>query len=165
MLGTARTRAAALGREVDLQVSDAQALDFPDAYFDTVVCTLGLCTIPDDRRAVQEAWRVLRPGGRLLLLEHVRSPYLAVRLVQRLLDPLVCLLASDHLLRDPLPIIKQTGFEIERLERRALGMIEWLVARKPVALRSNTPSNLSESSALWNGSDRTRLSCTYRVMR
>jgi len=134
MLGLARTRAAAIGLEVDLQVGDAQALDLPDAHFDTVVCTLGLCTIPNDRRALQEAWRVPRAGGRLLLLEHVVSPHLAVRLVQRLLDPLACLLASDHLLRDPLAVVMATGFEIERLERHAIGMVEWLVARKPMAV-------------------------------
>lgn len=134
MLGLARGRATAIGRHVDLQVGDAQALHFPGARFDTVICTLGLCTIPDERCAIQEAWRVLRPGGRLLLLEHVRSPRLAVRIVQRVFDPLAYLLASDHLMRDPLPIVVETGFEIERLEWHALGIVEWLVARKPMAL-------------------------------
>src|ERR687888_1878793 len=88
MLEIARARARELGRDVDLRVGDAQALEFPDESFDTVVCTLALCTIPDDRRAVAEARRVLRPGGRLLLLEHVRSPIAAVRTLQRLLEPL-----------------------------------------------------------------------------
>ncbi|MDP9479040.1 MAG: class I SAM-dependent methyltransferase, partial [Actinomycetota bacterium] len=64
MLAIARRRARELGREVDLRVGDAQVLEFPDESFDTVVFTLALCTIPDDRRAVAEAWRVLRPGGR-----------------------------------------------------------------------------------------------------
>jgi ubiquinone/menaquinone biosynthesis C-methylase UbiE len=78
MLELARERAKGLGREPDVRLGDAQALDFSDESFDTVVCTLALCTIPDDRRAVAEARRVLRPGGRLLLLEHVRSPLLPV---------------------------------------------------------------------------------------
>jgi SAM-dependent methyltransferase len=87
MIEIARTRARELGLDVDLRVGDAQALDLPDESFDTVVCTLSLCTIPNHRAAVAEVRRVLRPGGRFLLLEHVRSPVLPVRLGQRLLDP------------------------------------------------------------------------------
>jgi len=85
MLDIARRRAVELGRPVELGLGDAQALEFEDATFDTVVCTLSLCTIPNDRAAVAEVRRVLRPGGRFVLLEHVRSPVRAVRGVQRLL--------------------------------------------------------------------------------
>ena len=66
MLGVARGRAERLGRPADLRVGDAEALDFPDERFDTVVATLALCSIPDDRRAVAEsptgpaAWRPAR---------------------------------------------------------------------------------------------------------
>jgi SAM-dependent methyltransferase len=132
MIEVARRRAAALGRAAVVRVGDAQALDLADAQADTVVCTLGLCTIPDEHRAIREAWRVLRPGGRLLLLEHVGSPDPAVRQLQRLLDPCVCLLFSDHLLRDPLPVVQDAGFTVERVERHALGIVEYLAARKPV---------------------------------
>src|SRR5213594_497933 len=95
MLAIARARTRELGRDVDLRVGDAQTLEFGDDSFDTVVCTLSLCTIPDDGAAVAEMRRVLRPGGRLLLLEHVRSPLLPVRLAQRLLDPLSRSRADD----------------------------------------------------------------------
>src|SRR5205085_2264930 len=74
MLEVTRSRAAALGVDIDLRLGDAQALPFPDDAFDVVVCTISLCTIPDDRKAVQGVRRVLRPGGLFLLLEHVRSP-------------------------------------------------------------------------------------------
>src|SRR5439155_729924 len=57
--------------------------------FDTVVVTLALCAVPDDRQAIREMARVLRPNGRLVWLEHVRSPYAPVRWVQRLLDPVL----------------------------------------------------------------------------
>ena len=87
LLALARRRAAELGREVDLRLGDAQTLELADASFDTVICTLALCTIPDPARAVAEAHRVLRPGGRYVAFEHVRSPALAVRAVQRVLDP------------------------------------------------------------------------------
>jgi ubiquinone/menaquinone biosynthesis C-methylase UbiE len=102
MLEIARNAAADLGPTVDLRVGDAQALEFPDESFDTVVCTLALCTIPDDRAAVSEAKRVLRPGGRFLLLEHVRSPNRAIRRGQQLLEPLAVRFEGDHLLREPL---------------------------------------------------------------
>lgn len=131
MLAIGRRRAEQLGRPVDLRVGDAQALEFPDASFDTVVCTLGLCTIPDPRLAVAEARRVLRPGGKLLLLEHVRSPVRAVRAIERLLEPLAVRFAADHLTREPLDYLRAEGFEIERLKRSKLGIVERVSARKP----------------------------------
>jgi ubiquinone/menaquinone biosynthesis C-methylase UbiE len=129
MLALARGRAQALGRDVELRLGDAQALAFPDGSFETVVFTLALCTIPDERRALAEAHRVLRPDGRLLLLEHVRSPVAPVRWVQRLLDPLFGLV-GDHLLRDPLDHLAATGFRVERCDRSKWGIIQEVVARK-----------------------------------
>jgi ubiquinone/menaquinone biosynthesis C-methylase UbiE len=105
MLDLARRRARELGREVDLRLGDAQALEFPDASFDTVVCTFSLCGIPDDRQAVREMDRVLRPGGLLLLADHVE----ASRWVQAL------------------------GYTSERHQRFKLGIVERLAARKPHA--------------------------------
>jgi ubiquinone/menaquinone biosynthesis C-methylase UbiE len=131
MLAIARHRAEESGRNVALHVGDAQALGFPDGQFDTVVSTLSLCTIPDERRAVAEVRRVLRPGGRFLMLEHVRSPVLPARTVQRMLDPLVVRLQADHLLREPLQPLRAEGFEIERIERSKWGIIERVSARKP----------------------------------
>jgi ubiquinone/menaquinone biosynthesis C-methylase UbiE len=130
MLEIARKRAQQLGREIDLRIGDAQALDFPDASFDTVVCALALCTIPDDRAAVSEVKRVLRPAGRFLLLEHVRSPNRAVRLGQRLLEPLMLRFEGDHLLREPLEHLRAEGFEVEQLLRSKLGIVERITARK-----------------------------------
>ena len=133
MLEIARRRAGTLGREADLRVGDAQDLPFPEDRFDAVVCTLGLCTIPSPGMAVREAARVLRPGGRLLLLEHVRSPLLPVRIVQTLLNPITVLTESDHLLREPLPYVREAGLFVEDLERSKWGIVEKLGAKKPVS--------------------------------
>lgn len=130
MLAIARRRGEAVGREADLRVGDVQELGFADESFDSVVCTLSLCTIPDPSRALLEAHRVLRPGGRLLLLEHVRSPSLPVRVVQRLLDPLAVRFAADHLVREPLDHLEDIGFEVERVERSKWGIVERTAARK-----------------------------------
>jgi SAM-dependent methyltransferase len=131
MLELARHEAAAVGRTADLHVGDAQALEFPRASFDTVTCTLALCTIPDDRAAVREIWRVLRPGGRFILMERVRSPGRRIRAGQRLLEPLFLKLEHDHLTRDPLDYLEHEGFEIERVTRLKWGIVERVAARKP----------------------------------
>jgi ubiquinone/menaquinone biosynthesis C-methylase UbiE len=130
MLKIASARAQALGREVDLCVGDAQDLAFASEQFDSVVGTLALCTIPDDRRALMEAWRVLRPGGRLILLEHVRSPQRMVRALQHLFEPLAIHYAGDHLLRDPLDHLANLGFSIEYCVRSRAGIVERLIGRK-----------------------------------
>jgi SAM-dependent methyltransferase len=127
MLGLAKARARQLGRKVDLQLGDAQALSFASESFDTVVVTLALCAMPDDRQVIREVARALRPAGRLVWLDHVRSPIAPVRWVQRLLDPGLVRLEADHLLRDLLDHIERDPFVIERLERGRLGYIERVV--------------------------------------
>jgi ubiquinone/menaquinone biosynthesis C-methylase UbiE len=134
MLDIARSCAARLRRHVDLRLGDAQALDLPDASFDTVVCTLALCSIPEPRSAVAEMRRLLRPDGRVLLLEHARSPRLVVRAIQRALEPLTVWLGGDHLVREPLELLAAEGFEIEEIERSKLGIVERVAARKPAGL-------------------------------
>ncbi len=133
MLALARHRARMLGRTADLREADAQALPFPDASFDTVVSTLSLCAIPDDRRAVAEMSRVLRPGGRLLLLDHVASSARAVRVLQWLVERITVPVGGEHLLRRPLQLVQAEGLEIEQQSRFKLGIVERLSARKPTS--------------------------------
>jgi ubiquinone/menaquinone biosynthesis C-methylase UbiE len=128
MLAVARTRAAELGRVVELREGDAQALPFPDASFDTVVCTLGLCGVPDERDAIAEMHRVLRPGGKLLLLDHVGSHHRIVHFGQSLLEKLTARMCGDYMTRRPLPLVEQAGFTLQRQERLKLGTVERLAA-------------------------------------
>jgi ubiquinone/menaquinone biosynthesis C-methylase UbiE len=131
MIEIARKRAEELGREVDLRLGDAEALEFADESFDTVICTYSLCTIPDDRAAVREARRVLRPGGKFVLAEHVRSPVGIVRSIERLIEPLAVRFGGDHLMREPLEHLEAEGFTIEAVERSKLGIVELITAVKP----------------------------------
>jgi ubiquinone/menaquinone biosynthesis C-methylase UbiE len=73
MLVLAESSAKGIGRTIELKEGDAQDLPFDDASFDTVVCTYGLCSVPDDARVISEMKRVLKPGSRLILVDHIRS--------------------------------------------------------------------------------------------
>jgi ubiquinone/menaquinone biosynthesis C-methylase UbiE len=116
---------------VTLRVGDAHRLEFADASFDTVVCTFALCAIPDERRAVAEMWRVLRPGGRLRLADHVVSTSAPVRGLQRLLEVVSVPVGGEHFRRRPLLHVRELGFVVEQEERFKLGIVERVVARKP----------------------------------
>jgi ubiquinone/menaquinone biosynthesis C-methylase UbiE len=131
MLDIARHRAGQLGRTVDLRHGDAQSLEFPGASFDTVICTFSLCAIPDDRKAVQEMARVLRPGGLLLLADHVEaSPWFA-RAVQALIELVSVPAGGEHFRRRPVRHVQDLGFTLEQHDRFKLGIVERLAARKP----------------------------------
>jgi ubiquinone/menaquinone biosynthesis C-methylase UbiE len=110
MLAKARQRAAATGSRADLREADAERLPLDDASFDTVVCTLALCAIPDREAAVAEMVRVLRPGGTLVLLDHVERRW-----------------RRGH----PADLAAATGLRTAHRSRRRLGIIERYAARKP----------------------------------
>ncbi len=130
MLARARERASKVRPDANLREADAQQLPFDDASFDTVVCTFSLCSIPDDRVAVAEMARVLRPGGRLLLVEHVASPNRPVRAVQWLLHQVTHRFFCEHMLREPRRAVRGAGLEIIRAERRRAGIVDRIAATK-----------------------------------
>ena len=133
MLDLARRRAAELGRAVDLRQGDAERLPFGDGSFDTAVCALGLCSIPRPSVAIAELARVLRPGGSLLLLDHVGSTWPPVFALQWLLERITIPTAGEHFTRRQEPLVRAAGLEIVADERQKLGMVERLHAAKPAA--------------------------------
>ena len=101
------------------------------AFWDRRLCALGLCAIADDRRAVTEMARVLRPGGRLLLVDHLAASARALRAVQWLYERISIPLAGEHFRRRPLTQVRELGFLIEETQRLKLGLVERVCARKP----------------------------------
>lgn len=130
MLAIARRRATALGLDVDLREGDAQALSYADGAFDTVVCVLSLCTIPDPAKAIAEMVRVLKPGGRLLLLDHIGSRFWPVWAGQRLLE-LFTARAGEHMTRRQLPLLSPAGLQVVESEQLKWGTVERIAATKP----------------------------------
>ena len=130
MVRHAGARAAASGLRVDLRQADATALPFENHAFDAVVCTFSLCCIPDVRRTLTEAHRVLRPGGRLLLADHVASTNPFLRALQHATELVTVPLRGEHFTRRPLPTVRDLGFEVVEAERRSSGVIERVHARR-----------------------------------
>lgn len=130
MLALARRRAARLRREVDLREADAHDLPFEDKSFDSVVCTYSLCGIPDPRRALAEMKRVLRPGGRLILVDHIRSSSHVLFRLQKGIE-LLSKREGEHMTRRPLEQVLANGFQVELRERMRAGVIERVVASRP----------------------------------
>ena len=95
----------------------AEDLPFEDDTFDTVVSTLVLCGVDDQARSLREIKRVLRPGGRLLFLEHVRSDEAALARFQDRMNWLNRLVVDCDCNRPTLTTIEATGFSVSQLER------------------------------------------------
>lgn len=132
MLDIARRRADDLGRNVDLREGDAHNLPFGNASFDSVVCTFSLCNIPDVDGALSEMNRVLRPGGMLILLDHIRSKNKLVYGIQKAIEFVSRRAEGEHMTRRPGDQVPDHGFEIRERERFRLGgVVERLTARKP----------------------------------
>ena len=131
MLSQARSRAGELGRDVELLEGDAERLPVDDASYDTVVCALGLCSIPDPGRAIGEMRRALVPGGRLLLLDHIGSSVTPLRGLQWLIERVTVRFAGEHFTRRQLPLVRQAGFDIVEVARLKAGTVERVHAVKP----------------------------------
>ena len=114
-------RVAGQRRQVEIVEAPAEQLPFPDGTFDTVVSTLVLCTVADQRRSLAEIRRVLKPGGRLLFVEHVRSDDPGLARWQDRLNGLNQIVAHGcNCNRTTVDAIRAAGFDIVDLTRGEL---------------------------------------------
>lgn len=123
MVEEGRIFALNLGIAINLLVMDVENLGFNDNTFDTVLCTLSLCTVPNPIRALSEMKRVCKSEGRILLLEHVRSYNSFLSKVQDWLTPLNIRKIGCHLNRDTLENAKKAGLNVGYVEKHLVGTI------------------------------------------
>jgi ubiquinone/menaquinone biosynthesis C-methylase UbiE len=118
---------------VTLQQANAESLSsFADHSFDTVTGSLVLCTVPDNEAALREMARVVRPDGRIVLMEHVLAKNPLLKGMMKVLAPLQARNMGCHIDRQTDQIIRNLGFRIEQDRTRLMGIFHLIVARPPL---------------------------------
>jgi ubiquinone/menaquinone biosynthesis C-methylase UbiE len=123
-------RRVAYDGHLTVHVMDVQALEFADATFDTAVTACTFCSVPDPVRGLRELYRCLKPGGRLLMFEHVRSRIGPIAIFQDLLTPLTRRLGPE-MNRDTASNVLRAGLELYREENIYLDVVKAIEARRP----------------------------------
>lgn len=130
MLERAREQAQDLEADVELILMDAQRLGFPESTFDAAMATFVFCSVPDPVQGLVAIDRVVKPGGRVILLEHVRVNVPIVGALMDLFDPFVLRMMGPHINRRTIKNVKKAGLAIEQVEELALGgLVKLIFAR------------------------------------
>ena len=134
MMQRARERAREQKADVSFEEADLCKLPFADRTFDTAVATFVFCSVPDPITCLREMARVVKPAGRILLLDHVRIERPLIGPLMDRLNPATVRLAGEHINHRMDAFVREAGFEIIESRRLGLmGMIQFIAARPAVA--------------------------------
>jgi ubiquinone/menaquinone biosynthesis C-methylase UbiE len=127
MLSKARAKAQQQGVKVDLKLMDAQHLDFPDSTFDTVLATFVFCSVPDPVRGLRELRRVVKPDGKILLLEHVR-PRGTAGTATDIVNPAVVRIWGANINRCTVENVQDAGLVVDHVDNLLRDFVKLIVA-------------------------------------
>jgi len=130
LLAKAARKAHKKGQPVELGLMDAQRLAFADGSFDSAATTFVFCSVPDPLVGLAEVRRVLKPGGRFLLLEHVRLKNRILGWLMDRLNPIAVRLSGANINRDTVGNVAKAGFEIVAVDSHMGGLVKLIEARK-----------------------------------
>ena len=130
MVVRARTRAAAYEGHLDVQVMDVQELEYADTTFDTVATACTFCSVPDPIRGLRELYRCLKPGGQLLMFEHLRSRIGPIAMLQDIMTPITRRMGPE-MNRATVDNVLRAGFELCREQNVYLDVVKAIEARRP----------------------------------
>jgi len=130
MLDRARKKAAERGIAVRLEQMDVQNLEFNDDTFDSVAGSFVFCSVPDPIRGLQEVERVCKPGGKVVLLEHMLSANRVVAWLMNLVNPVIAKTMGPNINRKTVENVSRSGLKIEKVTDLAIGIFKLIEARK-----------------------------------
>ena len=130
MLSRAHDKARKQGLKVQLLPMDVQQLDFADNTFDTVVATFVFCSVPDPLKGLAEVKRVCKPGGKVILLEHVLSANRLLAHLMNLANPVVVRLMGANINRRTVENVAASGLAVEQVADLGAGILKLIEARK-----------------------------------
>ena len=132
MLARAKRQAEKLEATVDLQIMDAQHLSFPDECFDAAVTTCVFCSVPNPIQGMRELGRVVKPGGDIWLMEHMRVDKPVIGPLMDFVNPVMLRMMGANINRRTVENVKLAGLEIESVEDLA-GTVLRLIHAHPVS--------------------------------
>jgi len=130
MLGRARGKARKQGLPVHLQQMDVQNLTFENNTFDSVVASFVFCSVPDPVRGLMEIERVCKPGGKVLLLEHVLSANRVLAWLMNLANPIIVRTMGPNINRRTVENVIKSGLVVEQVTDLGWGIFKLIEARK-----------------------------------
>ena len=130
MLKQAAHKKARKAVSVELELMDVQSLVFADNSFDTVIGSFVFCSVPLPLKGLKELYRVCKPGGQVILLEHVLSSNTVIAKVMNFINPAIVALVGANINRKTVKNIKSCGFASVRIDERSGDIIKLIEARK-----------------------------------